>query len=29
MNNKDEILKVVGIEVPNGGVCQGTKVKLY
>jgi hypothetical protein len=28
MNNKDEILKVVGIEVPNGGVCQGTKVKL-
>lgn len=28
MSNKDEILKVVGIEVPNGGVCQGTKVKL-
>ena len=28
MNNKDEILKVVAIEVPKGGVCQGTKVKL-
>lgn len=28
MNNKDEILKVVAIEIPKGGVCQGTKVKL-
>ena len=28
MNNKDEILKVVAIEVPKGGVCRGTKVKL-
>lgn len=28
MNNKDEILRVVAIEVPRGGVCQGTKVKL-
>lgn len=28
MSNKDEILKVVAIEVPKGGVCQGTKVKL-
>lgn len=28
MVNKDEILKVVAIEIPKGGVCQGTKVKL-
>ena len=28
MVNKDEILKVVTIEVPKGGKCQGTKVKL-
>ncbi|WP_180003347.1 MULTISPECIES: hypothetical protein [unclassified Acinetobacter] len=28
MSNKDEILKVVAIEIPKGGVCQGTKVKL-
>ncbi len=28
MSNKDEILKVVAIEVPKGGVCQRTKVKL-
>ena len=28
MNSKNEILKVVAIEVPKGGVCQGTKVKL-
>lgn len=28
MNNSDEILSVVGIEVPKGGSCMGTKVKL-
>lgn len=28
MVNTNEILKVVAIEVPKGGVCQGTKVKL-
>ena len=28
MVNKYEILKVVAIEIPKGGVCQGTKVKL-
>ena len=28
MVNKDEILKVVAIEVPKGGKCLGTKVKL-
>lgn len=28
MNNKDEILKVVAIEVPKGGTCQGTRVRL-
>lgn len=28
MVNKDEILKVVAIEIPKGGVCQGTKVRL-
>ena len=28
MVNKYEILKVVTIEVPKGGKCQGTKVKL-
>lgn len=28
MNNKDENITIVGIEIPDGGVCQGTKVKL-
>lgn len=28
MNKIDEILSVVGIEVPKGGLCMGTKVKL-
>lgn len=28
MNNSGEVLTVVGIEVPKGGSCMGTKVKL-
>ena len=28
MNNNEEKLKIVGIEIPDGGACLGTKVKL-